>query len=307
MSSSHAHEQRDIAVEASEPVVRPSSIQLNLDTFDQATHEIVEQERQAQNKFAEFEPFAVTPYSGTPAPSGMHQNYDAGDPWARQESVEASYPEPAQDYYDSAYEPPPDLYRSRRRALTLLFVVGVVAVWAMAMLMQVGPDRLFKDPYGETLKVFTQSDADVGTSSQSAGPETQVIVKRAQVLAQIAEVKMIKGGVYLVRGAITNQGEESITAALLKVTMRNPSEGDTPWIQRFEFNCCQETAVEGLSKSEHRALMKSLRAGELNQEGIVNLSTQQRQSFTFLAGLHPAIKVSKSERPRVDIEVVFAE
>ena len=155
-------------------------------------------------------------------------------------------------------------------------MIGVVAVWFMAMLMQVGPDRLLKDPYGETLKVFTQSGADASVSAQSSGPETQVIVKKAQVLAQISEMKMIKGGVYLVRGAITNQGEEPISAALLKVTMRNPPAGKIPWIQRFEFNCCQETIVEGLSKSEHRALMKSLRAGELNQEGIVRLSTQQR-------------------------------
>jgi hypothetical protein len=176
------------------------------------------------------------------------------------------------------------------------------------MLMQVGVDRLLKDPYGEMVKLVTQSD---DASEQSAltklTPDTKVIVEQARALAQIDDIQMIDKGIYLVRGLISNRGDESISAALLKLTMRHPRNAKTPWIQRFEFNCCQDTIMDDLSKSERRALIKSLRAGEMKQEGMISLSGQRRQTFTFLAALDASIHVERDEQPRVEIEVVFAE
>ena len=65
--------------------------------------------------------------------------------------------------------------------------------------------------------------------------------------------------------------------------------------------------MDDLSKAEQRTLINSLRAGELNQEGMIRLSGQQKQSFIFLTALHPSISVGRDEQPRVNIEVVFSE
>ena len=297
--SSTESEQRVESTSTSD-VVRPSSIRLSLDTFGQAVQDVVEKERRIQNKLAEFEPFSATSYSSNNADV-------SGETWGQQEHSSTPV-DPSVGYDGSSYDPLPDLYRGRRRMLILICVMGLCAVWLMGMLMQVGVDRLLKDPYGETVKVLSQSSSDAEQEHLAVtASDTQVIVEKIQAFAQINDVRMIKPRVYLVRGVLSNEGDQPISAALLKLTLRQPVGAETPWIQRFEFNCCQDLSIGDLSAREKRTMLKSLTAGEMRQEGMVRLAAKQRQSFEFLASLDPSIKVGRGMSPRVDIEVVFAE
>lgn len=293
----------------SEAPARPSSIQLNLDTFGVSNQEILEREQRTQAKLAEFEPLSAVPYQ-TPSPQqvSVAESWDqaAADPWA------SSTPEPAyaSDPLDGGYRPNDemrsDLYRGRRRAIRIIVLLVIVLVWALGMLVQVGVDRFIADPYGETMQLFSSGASDQ-PQIEVTPPETQVNIQKISAIARVGEVVALDKRVYVVSGQLSNQGSDSISAALLKVTLSHPMGADEAWEQSAEFNCCQDVNILGLDKRARRAFLKDLQAGKVKQEGAIRLSPRRSQQFSFVIELEESIPLKRGDTPRASVQVIFAE
>lgn len=291
-------------------IARPSSIQINLDTFGASNQETLEREQRAQAKLAEFAPLSAISYQ-TPAPThepAPQQSWEsaADDPWSTA-TAEPSYDvDPYGSDYYSAKGAHNDLYRKRRRVLYLIVLIVLVSAWALAMLVQVGVERFVADPYGETMTALFGADPNPETLAPPP-PETQVNIEKISAVASVSGVTQLDKRVYVVQGTLGNQGDSSLSAALLRVTLRQPLGAEVQWEQKAEFNCCQELNPLGLNKSERRDFIKQLRAGEVNQEGSLRLSSGRRQSFSIAIKLEDAIRLKRGETPRADVKVVFAE
>jgi hypothetical protein len=170
----------------------------------------------------------------------------------------------------------------------------------------VGVERFVADPYGETMTALFGADPNPETLAPPP-PETQVNIEKISAVASVSGVTQLDKRVYVVQGTLGNQGDSSLSAALLRVTLRQPLGAEVQWEQKVEFNCCQELNPLGLNKSERRDFIKQLRAGEVNQEGSLRLSSGRRQSFSIAIKLEDAIRLKRGETPRADVKVVFAE
>lgn len=279
------------------PPETTSSIQINLDTIDRTTQSVMEQEQKAAQKLAQFDPLSATPVFSAPATS------EARIDWSSTPIPDVLTP-PA---YESSSSPAPDLYRSRKRFMYLLFLFVLMFIWFIGMSIQIGTERLFADPMGETLKLLNG-----GASQSELAPvedfPTKVIVEKGLPRVNFTEVNPVSSSVFEVKGTLQNQTSKPIEAARIKVTLRSPEESDQPWAHSVEFNCCREINFSSKSKDEQAELLELVQSGRADDEEIeLSLDQGSRTSFSYLVGLKSNMKLKRGQSPRVSVELIYYE
>jgi hypothetical protein len=280
---------------------RPS-IQLNLNTIDQATQNVIEQEQEAHNKLAEFSPLSSTPMMFKP----RDDDFVPGD-WQSRDMIPDTLTPSAQVYSSSQM---PDLYKGRRRSLLLLaFILGAFG-WFIGMATQVGVTRLISDPYGETMKVVTgeQADSKAFEDLRIPGVQTTVVIDEGTAVANVLSVSPLKQRVFLVQGVLLNESSRTIESALLKLTLREPAGASSSWVQRFEFSCCEQINPSMLSEEELEARLEESATGSQVTDTNIRVKEGGDLRFSFIAPImNKTIKIKKDELPQATVEVVFFE
>jgi hypothetical protein len=279
------------------------SIQLNLNTIDQATQNVIEQEQEVHSKLAEFSPLSSTPMMFQP----RDDDFVPGD-WQSTDHLIPDPLTPSTQAYPSSQMP--DLYKGRRRSLLLLaFILGAFG-WFIGMATQVGVTRLISDPYGETMKVVTgeQADSKALENLRVPGVQTTVVIDEGTAVANVLSISLLKKKVFLVQGVLLNESSRTIESALLKLTLREPVGASSSWVQRFEFTCCEQIDPAMLSDEQLQARLEE--SSTENQVTDVNISVQEGGDlrFSFIAPImNKTIRIKKDELPQATVDVVFFE
>jgi hypothetical protein len=211
--------------QSSEPA-KPS-IQLNLNTIDQAAQNVLEKEAEAHNKLATFSPLSSTPIEYqrpepdyhvaaqfNPNSQGMPQ-----DVW--QNGIPDSLtPSP---HHQAVSAVVPDLYKSRRRSLMLLLILFLVSAWFIAMAVQIGVTRLVKDPYGETMKALTGVEHNAEELDKLRAPIVQntIVIEEGRAVAKVLSVEVLDKKLVAVKGVLLNESTSVVESALLKLTLKS--------------------------------------------------------------------------------------
>lgn len=278
------------------------SIQINLNTIDQTTQNVIEQEQEANNKLAEFSPLSSTPLVSPPQASDF---VSVGD-WEHSQNIPETLIPPPQSY--SAHVP--DIYKGRRRSLWLLMFIFAMFAWFVGMAIQVGVTRLVNDPYGETMKLVTGDAADSKALEELRVPgvQTTVVVQEGAAIASVLSVHPLQKNVFLVQGVVLNESSKTISSALLKLTLREPQEASTSWVQRFEFGCCEYLDQAQVNEVQVAERLERLKSGSSMNQSQIRLSEGGDLKFSFIAPITgKGIKLKKNMLPRASVEVVFFE
>lgn len=290
---------------------RPS-IQLNLNTIDQAAQTVLEKEAEAQNRLATFSPLSSTPIeyqkvdpNHYEAQVNSNQFGAQQDPW--QNVVPDSLtPDP---YYRSSSSELPDLYKSRRRSLMFLSLLFALSVWFIAMAIQVGVARLMKDPYGETLKAITGSDHSTeNLELRAPAVQNTIIIEEGRAVAKVILAQVIDQKHVAIQGVLLNDSTSIIESALLKLTLRQAADAKKAWAQVYEFACCEKLDLNQLSPSEIEEKTQRTNAQLLQADGDLELNEGSSRPFTFIAKIKDKkVRLKTTDTLQVDIEVTFFE
>ena len=291
---------------------RPS-IQLNLNTIDQAAQTVLEKEAEAQNKLATFSPLSSTPAGYQKANADDYSaQVNPAQFAASQDSWQSSIPDSLtpNPYYQSANSELPDLYKSRRRSLMFLALLFLLCVWFIAMAIQVGVARLMKDPYGETVKAITGVERNEAELEQLRAPavQTTIIIEEGRAIAKVLSTQVLDQKHVAVQGVLLNDSTSAVESALLKLTLRQGISAKRIWAQAYEFACCEKLDLNQMEPSEIEAKAQQSKDELLQADGDLELLEGSSRPFTFIAKItDKKVKLKTSDSPQATIEVTFFE
>ena len=280
---------------------RPS-IQINLNTINEATQNVVDQELEEQAKLAEFAPLSSTPltYQST-IPD------DFSGQWSSVTPIPDMLTPPPEGSYNA--HGAPDLYRGRRRSLMILAVLTVISGWFIGMATQIGVSRLLTDPYGETMSIISgasQRDKELD-QLREPGVQTTINVNEGTAIARVLSVEPLGKGAFAIQGVVLNESSQALDTVLLTLILKSPERVSVPWVERHEFACCTSQDLEGLTKSEIGELVKKSAEGA-PLDARVNLDEGRSAQFTYITQLKGRkARLKRGEVPQAKIEVSFFE
>lgn len=280
---------------------RPS-IQINLNTINEATQSVVDQELEERAKLAEFAPLSSTPVAYQ-APSADHFS----DQWANQMYIPDALTPPPQGAYSAQKNP--DLYKGRRRSLRIIAALFLCSAWFIAMAIQVGIPRLLADPYGETIALISGKGSTHQEKEKVVVPtvQTTININEGQAVARVLSVDFLDKGVLAVQGVVLNETSHSLDTVLMQLTLRSPEGSSEPWVERFELACCKYQELEGLDKAKIAEIIE--RASEDSSlDSHFSLNEGGSAKFTYIAQLKgERSRLKRGVMPIADLEVSFFE
>lgn len=299
------------STQSSEPV-KPS-IQLNLNTMDQAAQDVLEKEAEAHNKLATFSPLSSTPVEyQRPEPDYHVAPQFANSHGQPQDSWQNSIPDSLtpSPHYQAVSAEVPDLYKSRRRSLMLLLILFLVSAWFIAMAVQIGITRLVKDPYGETMKALTGVEHNADELDKLRAPVVQntIVIEEGRAVARVLSVEVLDKQLVAVKGVLLNESTSVVESALLKLTLKSESNAKNGWAQQYEFACCEQYNHTQMSPEEIQEKVQRSRSQLMQADQDLGLEEGASKSFTFIAKISDKkVRLKASELPQADLEVTFFE
>ena len=268
-------------------VARPS-IQINLNTINQTTQSIVEQEEEESRKLAEFSPLSSTP------PAYQTAKGNDPQPWNEYQAIPEALTPPPQTAYNPSDAS--DIYKGRRRSLLVLTLIVAVFAWFIAMATQVGMTRLLSDPYGETIKTINgpSLDSEELDKLRQPGVQTTVVINEGSAVANVLSVNPLSKRLFVVQGVVLNESAHRLETVLLRMSLRSPEESDTPWIQRLEFGCCEYLSPESISAADPKELETQSEA-QKTMNSTVNLAEGRSQKFTMIISLKKGHRLKRDQ------------